>query len=101
MSFRLDPSCCNHPDLTPQARRKRRSRRDELRDEPGFLELVSLTARLDVYRAPRSTGLGSVGAMTATVYDVPADVTGPISFGTPVGVNLPVPGQTRASPSTA
>ena len=47
----------HHPDLTPQARRKCRSRRDELRDEPGVPGPGLTDHDWDVHRAPRSTGL--------------------------------------------
>ena len=92
VSFRLDPSCCTtrisllRPDGSVAAAVT------SFGTSPAFLDPVSLTTT-GTYTVLLDPQGSSVGAMTATVYDVPADVTGPISFGTPVGVNLAVPGQ--------
>ena len=92
VSLRLDPSCCTtrisllRPDGSVAAAVT------SFGTSPAFLDPVSLTTT-GTYTVLLDPQGSSVGAMTTTVYNVPADVTGPISFGTPVGVNLAVPGQ--------
>ena len=82
VSFRLDPSCCTtrisllRPDGSVAAAVT------SFGTSPAFLDPVSLSTS-GTYTVLLDPQGSSVGAMTATVFDVPADVTGPISFGTP------------------
>ena len=92
VSFRLDPSCCTtrisllRPDGSVAASIS------SFGTSPAFLDPVSLPTS-GTYTMLLDPQGSSVGSMTATVYDVPADVAGTITFGTPVGVSLTVPGQ--------
>ena len=92
VSFRLDSSCCTtrisllRPDGSVAASLS------SFGTSPAFIDPISLptSGTYTVLLDPQGS---SAGSMTATVYDVPADVTGAITFGTPVDVSLAVPGQ--------